>query len=172
VAVRLQDRLLVDVVAPRERVAVPGGAVELEHDPRPAPQQVRPQPAPVEQELRVDLGTLDPRPRQHVERQVLERAARRHVAVGEDRPQAGGAAMARRAVDDLGQLSDAHAALGQGAADHPPQRRPGQVGGEIEHRARVTSRGCRRVARRRGAPASATGASVCRRAGGRRRRER
>jgi hypothetical protein len=44
--------------------------------------------------------------------------------------------MAERAIEDRRQLADAHASLGERLANHPPERRAGQLGREIEHRAR------------------------------------
>ncbi len=84
------------------------------------PEQVGLDRAALQHERRVDRGALDTGVLEKVEREVLELAAGGDGAVGDERSEGRCAAVAGVAGEDVGELADAEALLGERLAHDAP----------------------------------------------------
>jgi hypothetical protein len=105
---------------------MPGDAVGFDRQTVRAPEVVGDDRPAVEAQRGVDLGTLDVRPVEEVEQEVLEVCPRRRGPVGDDGPQARCAVMTGRSCEQFEDLADRHAVLGLCAPRDAAQRPLGQ----------------------------------------------
>jgi hypothetical protein len=116
-----EERLFLGVVFAGEAVVVPFGAVDFDDQVVVGPAEVGDQPAALNPDRLVDVGTLKPGIENEVEHGVLELAAGRCVAGGEDLPEVGDARAGAEAVEGGQDLVDGDE-VALGFADRASQR--------------------------------------------------
>ena len=120
-AMSFKQRLALRVVLTGEPVVVPGGAVGLDDEVLGGPAEVGDHPTAVEDEWDVDVGVRETAAENEVEDDVLELAAGRGGAGGDDAAEVGRSAPGAEALERLEELANVDEAKRLRLADRPAQ---------------------------------------------------
>ena len=132
----LEQRLALGIVLSGEFVLVPGCAVGFDDQSSRGPTKIGNHASAVEEDRNIHIGVFEAGSTNEVEYHVLEHAARRGWAAGNDPSDSRGTRPASLSFEDLHQVDDAQQPQRKRLPDSAPGRTERKPRGQIEHRTR------------------------------------